>query len=103
MTAGACRGRTAHSPRLEKALVSSVGPFLPLYTWHFKRWLAAPSPDEVTPRRVGGRVPPFPPVSAGPQPSRKVHPRCIWCLIQNSGALRIKTAGFGAAGESPRE
>lgn len=43
---------------LEKALVSSVGPFLSRRHRHFKRGLAALSPHVVTPRRWGTALPP---------------------------------------------
>lgn len=49
---------------LEKALLSSVGPFRPGDTWHFKRGLAALSPQVVTPRRWGSALPPFSPAGS---------------------------------------
>lgn len=79
---------------LEKALVSSVGPFRPVATWHFKRGLAALSPHVVTPE---GGVPPSPPCLQDFSPVGSVFG--VWF---SSGALGHKTAGFGAGGRLPK-
>lgn len=70
-------------------------PSCPVDTRHFKRGLAALSSHVVTPR---SGVPPFPPVSAGPQPSGKVY------LVSDSvlGLLGIKQLALVLVGRLPK-
>lgn len=95
MLGGACRGRMERLLWLEKALVSSVGPFLSRRHWHFKRGLAALSPQVVTPQKMGFRPPS--PVSAELQPSGKVYlvSDAIW------GLWDIKQLALVLVGDSP--